>query len=128
MEKPQSRALMAALAAFGPKLETLLKQRDISQAELGRQLKRRGAKISGKTINNIVNARHPPELGNLTAIADYFNVPLWVMLVPDLPLEMVSGEPLKRLDKMIRDYVACDPEDRKHAENIAAAYVKQKLK
>ena len=85
-------------------------------------MKRRGTPVSTKTINNIVNARHPPELGNLAAIADYFGVPLWVMLVPGLPLDMVAGEPLKRLDKLIQNYIACTPAGRKAAEDVASAY------
>jgi transcriptional regulator with XRE-family HTH domain len=128
MSKPQSAALQGALAAFGPKLKTLLKLRGLSESELGRQMKRRGTPVSTKTINNVANGKHPPELGNLAAIADFFGVPLWVMLIPDLPLDMVSGEPLDRLNQMIKDYVACSPDDRKHAENIAAAYSKRSVK
>lgn len=128
MDKPQSAALQVALAAFAPKLRSLLESRGLSQSELGRQLKRRGTPVSVKTINNIVNGNHPPQLDNLTAIADFFGVPLWVMLIPGLPLDMVSSEPLMRLDQMVHNYIACTPDDRKHAENIAAAYAKRSVK
>jgi hypothetical protein len=128
MQKPESDALAVAQAAFAASLTHLLEHTGINESELGRQVNRRAKEVSQKTINNIANARTNSELGNFAVIADYFDVPLWVMLIPGLPKEMVSGEALKRLNKMIQDYIATDPEDRKHAENIAAAYVKRKMK
>lgn len=128
MEKEQSQALKVALAAFAPKLEYLLQVRKLTQPEVARQLKRRGTTVSTKTINNIVHAKHSPEVGNMAALADFLAVPLWVMLIPSLPMEMLQGDLLKRLDKMIQDYIACDPEGRMHTENVAAAHVKPKVK
>lgn len=128
MPKPQSPALKGALAAFAPKLKHLLDEAGLSEPQLGSVLKRRGQPVSPKTINNLGKGRHNSQLGNLAVIADYFGVPLWVMLIPDLPLEIVQGEQLKRLDKLMRDYIACDEAGRQHTENIAAAYTKAKAK
>lgn len=127
MPKQQPKALQDALAAFAPNLVNLLKHRGISQSELWRQLKRRGHKVSQKTVNNLANAKHSSEIGNLAAVADYFGVPLWVMLVPALPPDMVDGAALARLDRLVKDYIACAQEDRNHLENVAAAYVKRKI-
>lgn len=126
MQKQKPEALQGALAAFAPKLDHLLKKQGMSQSELGRQLKRRGHAVAPKTINNIVNAQHSAQIGNMASIADFFGVPLWVMLIPGLPLDMVEGESLLRLNKMIQDYIATEPENRQHAENIAAAWVNRR--
>lgn len=128
MEKEQSPALKVALAAFAPKLKHLLERDKLTQPELARQLKRRGQRVAPKTINNIANAKHSPEVGNLAVIADHFGVPLWVMLIPGLPLDMLNGALLSRLDAIVKDYIACDSEHRTHLEQVAAAYVKRNLK
>lgn len=125
MEKEQPKALRDALAAFAPNMVNMLKERGLNQSELWRQLKRRGHEVSPKTVNNLANAKHSSEIGNLAAVADHFGVPLWVMLIPALPPDLVSKGSLERLNKLVQDYIACDPDDRKHAENVAAAYVKR---
>src|SRR5688572_16577609 len=112
MAKPQSDALRAAQEAFAPKLKHLMGAHGMSQEGLGDALKRGGASVSQKTISNIGQGNHNTQIGNMAAIADHFGVPLWVMLVPDLPLDMLSGDSLKRLDRLMRDYIACEPENR----------------
>lgn len=122
MARPQSKVLKDALAAYGPKLKILLEQQDLSQPDLERAMKRKGQKVATKTVNNIVNARHSTELGNLAAIADHFQIPLWVMFIPDLPPEMLDKDKLARLVKLVTEYCQCDDTDRKHVENMAAAH------
>ena len=82
-------------------------------------MKRRGLKVATKTINNIVNGRHSPELGNLAAIAEHFKVPLWVMFIPDLPRELLDSDKLHRLTKLVEDYCATEETKRVHIENMA---------
>ena len=122
MPKPQSEALKGALAAFAPKLEFLLERNNLSESALGRALKRQGQPVSTKTINNLAKARENAKVGNLAVIADHFGVPLWVMLIPNLPPEMIEGEALKRLAGLIEDYIDADSGGRKQTENLAAAF------
>lgn len=94
----------------------------ITQPGLSRALSRGKDEVSTKTINNIVNARNPPQLDNLSTIADYFDVPLWVMFIPELPKELLEKEKLARLQKLVEDYLLCANDERRFAENIAAGY------
>lgn len=128
MAKVQSQSLRNALALFGPRLQHLLKKADLSQPELERELKKRGQPVATKTINNLVNKRHSAQLGNLAAIADYFGVPLWTMLLPGLHPELLEEKGLVRLDKLMQDYLGCDDDGRRHTENVAAAHTKRKVK
>lgn len=122
MPKPQSEALQGALAAFAPKLKYLLERNELSESALGRALKRQGESVSTKTINNLAAARENSKLGTLAVIADHFGVPLWVMLIPKLPNEMIEGDALKRLAGLIDDYVEADAGGRKQIENLAEAF------
>lgn len=119
--RPQPQALKEALSAFAPKLEELMGRRKLSEPGLEREMKRRGRKVATKTINNIVNGRHSPELGNLANIAEHFGVPLWVMFIPDLEMGFLDEERLAKLVKLVTDYCATDPSRREHIESMAAA-------
>jgi hypothetical protein len=92
----------------------------------GRILKRKSHQVATKTVNNIVKGRHPSEIGKLSAIAETFGIPLWVMFVPDLPKELLQKPQNDRLTLLIKNYIACTDTDRVHAENIAAAYAGKK--
>jgi transcriptional regulator with XRE-family HTH domain len=114
--------LREALTAFGATLDQLLEKEDISQAELGRLMTKDGHEIATKTINNIVKARHPPELDNLAAIAAYFEVPLWVMFIPGLKPELLDKDKLERLIKYVEDYLQCTDNERRHPEGIVSGF------
>lgn len=122
MSPPRKSPLQEALEAFGATLEQLLERDDVSQAELGRRMSKGGHDIATKTINNIAKARHPPELDNLAAIADYFGVPLWVMFVPGLKPELLEKDKLQRLIKYVDDYLLCSDEERKHPEGVVSGF------
>lgn len=122
MPHKQNSPLQQAQIAFGENLKELLRRQELSQAGLGRALSRGNGGVSTKTINNIVEARHPPELGNLSTIAEFFGVPLWVMFIPGLPKEMLERSSLERLRKLMDDYLACGDNERRFTENMAAGY------
>jgi transcriptional regulator with XRE-family HTH domain len=124
MAKPQSEALKSAQEAFAPKLRHLMALHKTSQSKLESDMKRAGGDVSQKTISNIQRGEHNTQIGNMAALADHFGVPLWVMLVPDLPLEMLSKDRLKRLEALLRDYLACDTEGRTNAESAVKAFSK----
>lgn len=122
MPKQEQKPLEEASAAFGDSLGLLLSLRGMSQAGLGRELKKRSYTVSTKTINNIVKGRHPPELGNLSAIAEYFEVPLWVMFIPGLTKEVLQKPQLSRLVMMMANYLACEDPQRMLVEGVTAGY------
>lgn len=82
-------------------------------------MKRKGRKVATKTINNIVNERHSPELGNLALIAEHFDVPLWVMLIPGLDFQFLDKDRLDKLKKLVDDYTKTAPGRRHHIEEMA---------
>jgi transcriptional regulator with XRE-family HTH domain len=119
--------LQAALANFGVNLRALLGTREMSEAALERELMRRKRKkVSAKTINNIVNNRHPAQIDNLAAIAEFFEVPLWVMFLPELPKELLQNPFKERLVRMVENYLLCDGDGRQNIESIAAVFAAKK--
>lgn len=118
-----SSALEKALRAYGANLGALLSREGLTQPRLGHAMKRKSISVSTKTINNILKARHPTQLDKLAALADHFQVPLWMMFVPELPAEVwTDAQRSDRLIKLLADYIHCSDDGRQHTENIAAAY------
>lgn len=123
MAAPPKSPLEEALNNYSKNLRVLLSQAELSESDLERELMRtKTKKVSTKTINNIVNSRHPPQLDNLSAIAEHFGVPLWVMFLPELPKELLVPPFKDRLVGLMENYLACDGEGRMHTENIAATF------
>ena len=89
-----------------------------SRSQRGRRARpprvHRGRATSAARISSNVSG-----IANMAAVADHFGVPLWVMLVPELPLEMVHGDGLKRLDKLVKGYIAAEPQARRRIEEVA---------
>lgn len=124
-ETPKS-SWPVALAAFAEKYQQCLELRGLSESELGRQLKARKTPVHTKTLNNIGKGRHPPKLHNLTAIADYFGLPLWIMFLPGMPKTMLPKPFSDRLITLMADYLECEDGDRLEIEKLAAVYAKKK--
>lgn len=117
-----SSSLDSAHSAFAEKLKVLRERRGVAQMDLEREMKKRGAKVVQKSISNIETLKHDSQLGTYAAIADYFGVPTWVMFIPGLDSELLEGEKLHRLKKLVENYLKCDDTERGHVENMAAAH------
>lgn len=126
MAEPKKDAWLEAQTAFAQKYQQLLELRDLSESQLGRELKARKTPVNTKTLNNIGNVAHPTQLDNLTAVADYFGLPLWVMFLPGMPKAMLPKPFSDRLVKMMRDYLDCDDADRLEVEKLASIYAEKK--
>jgi hypothetical protein len=83
----------------------------------------RQAGPSEKTVNNAVNARHDAKISTLNSIAEALEVPLWVLLIPGLDKhpDLLRGEGLKRLVRLVENYMTCDDGRRSEAEVVAHA-------
>jgi transcriptional regulator with XRE-family HTH domain len=57
------------------------------------------AGISPKTLNNILNSRHSPQLDVLAKVADALKVELWQLWLPDMPADLAHDETFPRLVK-----------------------------
>lgn len=85
-----------------------------------KKAKRRAKAPTLETIKRILNSKNPPRtLAPYERIATYFGVPLWVMMIPNLPPEALENEPLAKLVKHVNDYVASGMEEPKPPERAA---------
>lgn len=65
---------------------------DLAPAALAKR-----ADISPKTLNNLLNGRHAPQLDVLSKIATALKVDLWQLWLPDLPADIAHDETFPRL-------------------------------
>lgn len=112
----------SARETFAEKLKWLREHRKVAQMDLEREMKRRGIGGGQKSVSNVETLKHDSQLGTYSAIADYFGVPPWVMFIPGLDVKLLEGERLKRLEKLVQDYLQCNDTERTHVENMAAAH------
>lgn len=94
----------------------------MKRAELARKSKAVGGP-SKKTIYNILNKSHPPNIENWAHLAKLLDVPLWVLLVDDLTKheELLSPGGIKRLVALMEHYLASTEAKRMEIEAVAKA-------
>lgn len=74
-----------------------------------------------KTVNNAVKARHDSKISTLNSIAEALGLPLWVLLIPEMPEELLKEPDAHRVVRLVQNFLASNGEGRTHIENIAAA-------
>lgn len=126
MGQSQQEVLREARAVFVEHLKRMRANAGLSQMALQRETERAGMKVSQGTISDIEGNDTDSGFSNFAALAAHFGVPLWAMIIPGLQTEMLEGDKLKRLVKLMQDYVACDDAGRVHTENMAAAHASLK--
>lgn len=72
--------------------------------------------VGHKTVNNMRNGRHAPELDNIEKVAAALRIQPWMLLVPGLDDMVFTEEELKHL---IENYVAAAPTSRTHIAGMA---------
>lgn len=79
---------------------------DVFVANVKRLMERRGwrqEKLAGKSgisqshIGNLLRKQHAPTSGVIEAVADAFGLPGWLLLVPELPVEILDSKDLPNL-------------------------------
>ena len=65
---------------FVSNVKALLERHEWPAPELARR-----AKLSPKTVNNLLNGRHATQIDCLRRIAEAFGLELWLMFLPELP-------------------------------------------
>lgn len=129
-DKKQQDATISceALKPFSANYVRLSKIQGVEDGDIEKTMKKSkvGKVVSKKTLNNIRNLRHPPELSNLEAVANYFQIPLWIMFLDELPPEFLLSPDKERLARLVRDYLDCDERPRADAENLVAAHANLK--
>lgn len=100
----------------------IIKVRKMKRVDLARLIEADGGGVL-KTTYNILAKKHPPNIENWSFVAKALQVPLWVLLVPGLHdhEEILQDDGLKRLAKLVANYLACDDEKRRDADTVAQA-------
>jgi|GEM_PF-2415477 len=68
-------------------------------------------RITTRMIERILNNDNPPDtLEPYARIADFFDIPLWVMFLPNVPKKMFNrdSDDLKRLVQHVEGYIAIE--------------------
>lgn len=103
-----------ALAVSG-NLRRLMEHHQVSQAQLS---KRTG--VGQSTLSNLLDAANPleinPRMSTLHQLSQHFQVPAWLFLVPDVPLEMLLDASLATL---IEQFRKLPPSGRANVQRIA---------
>lgn len=91
--------------------------------------RRSGEKISPKTVNNALQARHDSKVSTLAAIAEALQVDLWMMFHEGIREADLRPPMKERIADLVAQYLACDDEGRQQVENMAKAFAaKSKIK
>lgn len=97
MKKKPSAAL-----AFATNVQKLMDHHQISQAELGRK-----AGVGQSTLSRLLDLDAPtginPRASTVESIAAHFKIAPWLLLVPNLPLELLESNLLGSLVENYRD-------------------------
>jgi len=92
----------------------------LSQAELGRK-----SGIGQRTISTLLDVDNSaainPRASTLEQLASFFGIPVWQLLIPDLPLELLL---YRRVTKLIENYRDAPENGRKQVERVAEGEVK----
>lgn len=106
--------------AFAHNLQRLMDHHGLSQAELARK-----TGVGQSTLSKLLNTEDPsamnPRSSTVEQLADFFDVPGWQLMVPDMPLELLLS---KRFTKLIENYRDAPDSGRAQVERIAEGEVK----
>ena len=80
------------LKNFGRNVNAQLTHQGLARSDLAKK-----AGISPKTLYNLLNGRHAPQLDVLTKIADALEVELWQLWLPEFPADMAHDDTFPRL-------------------------------
>jgi transcriptional regulator with XRE-family HTH domain len=80
------------LKNFGRNVQLQMAHQELTTAALAKR-----AGISPKTLNNLLNGRHAPQLDVLTKIADALEVDLWQLWLPEFPVDASHDDTFPRL-------------------------------
>ena len=131
MALPKHSPVAAAMAAFSRSVAIRKDALGItSDRDLYGMIKKMPRVVgpSEKTVNNAVKGRHDAKISTLNAIAEALDLPLWVLLIPELPPELLQEPDAHRVVRLVQHFIASNGEGRSHIENIAAAAAYQSRK
>ena len=120
MLHPTTHLLRLAQETFSANVLAILEARGMSKAKFAKEAVSKGV-LSKKTVYNVLNAANPPKLETYAEVARLLHVPLWVLLLDDLPERVDLKDPtaLKRLVRLMDNYLQASDTGRKDIETVA---------
>jgi hypothetical protein len=107
--------------AFKKNVGVVLEARGMNANDLAKAVERKGGKVS-KTVYNALNARHPPNIATMQDIASELDVPLWILLIPNLPAQILLEAERARFAKVVADFLGCDEIGRTRIAEAATSW------
>lgn len=117
MKMLTTNATVSCREAIGRNLKQLMADRDMDQVDV--------AKLSGvaqTTVSNLLRGAASaddtpsPNLKTLENIAAIFNIPAWVLLIPDIPLDQLK---CRDLEKLVSCFLRIDADAKKNLLRLA---------
>lgn len=101
-------------------LQRLMDAEKISQAQLAKK-----TGIGQSTLSNLLSASKPleinPRMTTLIQLGAHFNVQPWLLLLGDLPIELLTSG---RVGTLLANYAQASEEGRQNIDRIAASEVR----
>jgi transcriptional regulator with XRE-family HTH domain len=92
-------------------LKMLMAETRLSGAEVSRL-----AGISSKSVNNMLHARHSPNLDDVEKVAAVFSLNLWQLILPGLRSDLAKNG---HLDALMQHYAESSAEGRANIDRVA---------
>lgn len=101
--------------ALAGNLTRLMKLNNLTQAELARRSGVGQSTISGLLdSNNLIESN--PSTETLEKLAEQFGMPVWQLLIPEMPADLVSSQ---RVTKLVENYRDAPEAGRTHVDRVA---------
>jgi hypothetical protein len=112
--------ILRAQTQFSASVLAVLEERRMKKSDLARASEAIGGP-SKKTVYNILNKKHPPNIAQWAQLAQALEIPLWVLLIDDVHKhrDLLNQGGLKRLVGVVESYLASKPEKRAEIETVA---------
>lgn len=113
-----------AAVSFAVNIQRLMDHHELSQAELGRK-----SGVGQSTLSRLLNMENPelinPRASTVDRLAAYFGTQPWQLMLPGMPLELLTSP---RLARLVENYSVASEEIRAAVERIVELEVREKGK
>lgn len=104
-----------ATQGLAENVRRLMKQENLSQPKLAQR-----AGLATKTVNDLLNygrtVSKSPTLSTIEKIAAAFDVPAWLLQIPDMPEDLLKSH---RVQKLVENYRDAPTRGRENVDRIA---------
>lgn len=122
MDTRVGKRSVEAWEAFRVNALWVLKRREMSKNDIAKPIEKRGGPVVKTTYNALSDAdpRHPPNIETMQAIAEELDIPLWILMIPGVPQELLEGSERKRFETVVTDFFASADTGRSRIAETAA--------